>query len=283
MSNHTVSALLADVDLDLAWPTRFLVVDDAASTRRFLRTVLGCCPRFEVVGEADDGTTAIQMARELQPDVVLLDLAMPRMDGATALADVRRAAPAALVIILTGADRAGAPALLAAGATAFISKGLPPFELLEQLGALLDEHESTTRPPSMPGMPADAAALSPMAKKPRAVLCDDDAMSRHLVGQVLTNCGASVVAETDAVPAMLSVIEMSQPDLVVLDLWLEGTSGQTALPEIRRLSPKTAVIVYSAHEGWEGAALAGGAVAFVAKPHFDKLEQQIRLLVAVTA
>jgi DNA-binding NarL/FixJ family response regulator len=293
--------MLAEMDADLQWPTRFLIVDDSASTRRFLRTVLECCPKFEVVGEADNGATAISIATALQPDVVLLDLSMPVVDGADALADLRRVAPNATVIVLSAADPQRAASLLASGATAFISKGLPPFELLEELGAILaagDRLRDVLQPtcpsvlvdvprtidvPRLPEAPKNPdAVVPPAAPSPasaiRAVVCDDDAVSRHLVGQVLANTGLVVIAETDCVANLLSVIELTHPDVVVLDLWLEGTTGTSALPEIRCISPRTVVIVYSSYAEYEGKALAAGAAAFVAKPHFDQLAQQIERL-----
>jgi CheY-like chemotaxis protein len=103
-------------------------------------------------------------------------------------------------------------------------------------------------------------------------------MARHLVARVLTNCDVPVLAETDVVPNLLSVVELAKPELVVLDLWLEGTPGTSALTEIRKISPRTLVIVYSAHEALRGQALAGGAAAFVAKPHFDELAAVIHRL-----
>lgn len=284
MTNEMVASLLAEVDIDasLAWPTRFLIVDDAASTRRFIRTVLECCPTFEVAGEADNGSTAASMAQDLQPDVVLLDLSMPVTDGVAELTDVLRAAPEALVIVLSGTDPQGAPALLAAGATAFIPKDLPPFALLEQLGSILERH--VTEPAQ--GSAADVAP--PLAPPPgpdgrgRAIVCDDDAVSRRLIGGVVAGCGMAVIADSDSVQDLLAVIALTHPDLVILDRWLDGTTGTTAIPEIHRVSPGTVVVVYSAQDGWQPGALEAGAASFVAKPDLDGLEVEVRRLQAAT-
>jgi CheY-like chemotaxis protein len=261
----------------LDWPTRVLIVDDAASTRRFLRGVLEYCPQFDVVGEADNGSMAIEMADALQPDLVLLDLSMPVTDGASALGTLLRVAPEARVVILSGTDERGAAPLMAAGATAFVAKGLPPFELLDRLGSILGRPITVQRAEPARKNPADL----PMPSRPsrlRAIICDDDAMSRRLVAQVLANCEVPVTATTDCVPNLLSVIELAKPELVVLDLWMEGMTGTSAIPEIRRISPRTLVVIYSAYEEWKDKALAAGAATFVAKPHFDALEREIQRL-----
>jgi DNA-binding NarL/FixJ family response regulator len=282
MTNTTVTSLLAELDLgsELVWPTRFLVVDDAASTRRFLRTVLECSPRFEVAGEASTSAAAVTLAGALQPDVVLLDIAMPVTDGVAALPDILRIAPNALVVFLSGTDPQRAPSLLAAGATAFIPKGLPPFELLERLGQILEQRPSTGSAPM--DDPPFSGLPDPEAVPPQAVVCDDDPMTRKLVGQVMKSCGLAVLADTETVPNLLTVVQLAQPELVVLDLWLEGRSGTSAIPEILSVSPNTRIIAYSAHDAWAGAAIAAGATAFVAKPRFEELAAQTEQLMWLT-
>jgi DNA-binding NarL/FixJ family response regulator len=258
-------------------PARVLIVDDVASTRQFLRAVLESSPQFDVVGEAGDGATAVESARTLEPDVVLLDVYMPETVGSSALEGLRRVAPSSCVIIVSGIDRKGAAPFLAAGARAFLPKGLRPYELLHELGKILDR-------PILTRLARPTSAESPAAPEPlepthlRAVICDDDAMTRQLVAQVLARCEVPVIAETDVVPNLISVIVEAKPEIVVLDLWLEGVSGTSALPSIRSISPGTQVIVYSAVDAWAGDALAAGAAAFVSKPHFTELEATIRRL-----
>jgi DNA-binding NarL/FixJ family response regulator len=96
---------------------RVLIVDDHAIVRQGLKMFLATDDAIEVVGEAPDGLRAIDMARALQPDVVLMDLLMPAMDGITATAELRRHLPQCEVIALTsvledrsviGAVKAGA-------------------------------------------------------------------------------------------------------------------------------------------------------------------------------
>jgi DNA-binding NarL/FixJ family response regulator len=268
----------ADPD-ELRWPTRVLIVDDVASTRHFLRAVLESSSQFDVVGEADNGASAIQSADALHPDVVLLDLCMPAPDGLTALDCVTRVAPGTCVVIMSGLDRKAAEPYLAAGATAFLPKGLRPVELLDELSSILGRpvelRQASPAEAAPPGVPAAAVPTTY-----RAVICDDDAMTRHLVAQVLAKCEVDVIAETDVVPNLMSVVVLAKPEIIVLDLWLEGVSGTSALPAIRSMSPDTTVVVYSAHPAWAADALAAGADAFVSKPHFQQLEATIRRLTA---
>ncbi|CCF82616.1 response regulator [Nitrolancea hollandica] len=80
---------------------RILIVDDHSVVRRGLRQFLQLDPELEVVGEARDGAEAIELAQELRPDVVLMDLLMPVMDGVTATAAIRREIPDTEVLALT--------------------------------------------------------------------------------------------------------------------------------------------------------------------------------------
>ncbi len=98
-------------------PIRVMLVDDHAVVRQGLRMFLGLDDEIEVIGEATNGAQALQAARELRPDVILMDLLMPEMDGITAIEIVRREMPDTEVIALTsvlednmvvGAVRAGA-------------------------------------------------------------------------------------------------------------------------------------------------------------------------------
>ena len=104
---------------------RILIVDDFEVVRRLLRQQLESAGTYEVVGEAADGEEAVRMAAALQPHLVLLDLAMPRMDGLQALPLIREAVDGVRVIVLSGFDKGTmAEKALAAGASRYIEKGL---------------------------------------------------------------------------------------------------------------------------------------------------------------
>jgi len=82
--------------------TAVLVCDDAADMRALLRDALEADPALHVVGEAHDGAATLALAAELQPDVVLLDIGMPGPGPGEIVAGVRRAAPAAAIVVLSG-------------------------------------------------------------------------------------------------------------------------------------------------------------------------------------
>ena len=85
-------------------PITVLIVDDHAAIRLGMRMVVNTSPDMEVVGEAGDGATALSMARALRPDVVLMDLRMPGMDGIEATKTITEERLAS-VLVLTGASK----------------------------------------------------------------------------------------------------------------------------------------------------------------------------------
>jgi signal transduction histidine kinase len=117
---------------------RVLLVDDVADLRFLLRVVLENDGAFHVVGEAGDGLTAVELAAQLEPDVILLDLSMPTMDGLEALPRLREAAPTCAIAVLSGFEgsRIG-DSTTALGADAYFEKGTPPSAVLAGLKRLL--------------------------------------------------------------------------------------------------------------------------------------------------
>ncbi len=117
-------------------PIRILIADDHAVVRQGLRMFLTLDEDFEIVGEAINGSHALQLARELQPDVVLMDLLMPEMDGVTATAAVRKELPDTEVIALTSVleDNAVIGAIKA-GAIGYLLKDTESDELIRAIKA----------------------------------------------------------------------------------------------------------------------------------------------------
>ncbi|MFI7428096.1 response regulator [Micromonospora sp. NPDC049836] len=111
---------------------RVLLVDDQHLIRAGLRMLCDAQPDLSVVGEADNGRDAVTLAARLLPDVVVMDLRMPGVDGITATSRILAARPATRVVVLTtfGDDDHLYPAL-AAGACGFLLKDAPPADLLD--------------------------------------------------------------------------------------------------------------------------------------------------------
>jgi NarL family two-component system response regulator LiaR len=116
---------------------RVLIVDDHQVVRQGLRTFLELHAGIEVVGEAADGKAALAKARQLEPDVVLMDLVMPDMDGIEATRRIRASAPRTKVIALTSfaEDDKLFPAIQA-GASSYLLKDVSPDELVASIQAV---------------------------------------------------------------------------------------------------------------------------------------------------
>jgi len=124
---------------------RVLIVDDQALVRRGLALMLSLEPDMEVLGEAGDGIDAIEMARRLRPDVVLMDLNMPRKGGVAATREITAALPQTRVLVLTTleAEQSVFDALRA-GAQAYLLKDATELEVLEGIRAVHRGESSLT-------------------------------------------------------------------------------------------------------------------------------------------
>ena len=158
-----------------------LIADDTPEIRTLLRMNFELEPNFLVVGEAGDGLTAIELAREHQPDLVLLDLAMPVMDGLQALPEIIAAAPGTRVLVLSGfnADQVADEAF-ARGAHAYIEKGVRPAVLLERAREAIGAER---RPAGPEAVVTPAGAMS---KEEVERYIEDVAMSVHELRGPLT-------------------------------------------------------------------------------------------------
>ncbi|GAA4617133.1 response regulator transcription factor [Actinoallomurus liliacearum] len=159
-----------------------LLVDDEPMVRAFLRTILGSAEDIEVVAEAHDGAAGLEAVRRNRPDVVLMDLRMPGMDGLTAIERINELADPPNVVVLTTFD--ADPYVLRAlraGATGFLVKSTPPEELIGLVRAAAQGH----------------TVLSPAAAR-RLIAVSTDGLAareraRELVG-TLTEREAQVLA-----------------------------------------------------------------------------------------
>jgi len=113
---------------------RILIADDHTVVREGLRTLIRTEPGMEVIGEAADGVEAVQKAHTLQPDVILLDMVMPRKDGVKVIGEIKRENPAARILVLTSfSDDDKVFPAIKAGALGYLLKNASPQRLLSAI------------------------------------------------------------------------------------------------------------------------------------------------------
>ena len=157
-------------------PVRILLVDDHAIVRSGLSTVLSVSDDFKMVGEAGDGEEALRLCERLQPDVVLMDLLMPKMDGVTATKTIKERWPRIQVIALTSfKEKEYVEGALKAGASGYLLKNVSADELINAV------RRATAGQPS----------LSPEAAQ---VLIHDLMAPEQKVGSDLTQSERQVLA-----------------------------------------------------------------------------------------
>ncbi|MBW3578417.1 MAG: response regulator transcription factor [Actinobacteria bacterium] len=123
---------------------RTVLADDVADLRLLYRVVLERSGRFQVVAEAVDGVEAVEYATRHQPDLVLLDVAMPNMDGITALPGIVSASPHTKVVMLSAFERRRLNDVAeAGGASRYLEKGITPAQLVEELLTVMEDRVSS--------------------------------------------------------------------------------------------------------------------------------------------
>jgi DNA-binding NarL/FixJ family response regulator len=207
---------------------RVLIADDHAVVRQGLRTFLDLQADIDVVGEAADGEEAVALAAEHAPDVILLDLVMPRLDGIGALRRLRETAPAARVIVLTsfGEDERLFTALRA-GASGYLLKDVEPAELVRSIRTV---H-------------AGGAPLSP-------------AVAARVVEELASGGGAGRAASYDLTPRELEVLCLiargRSNKRIALELGVAEKTVKTHVSHVLAklgLSDRTQAALYAVREG----------------------------------
>src|SRR6266704_3247058 len=119
---------------EAAGPLRILLADDHVTVRHGLKLLIDSQSDMKVISEASDGTSAVQRAQELKPDVVVMDISMPGMNGLIATRKLKQLLPELAVVTLTRhSDDAYLQELLRAGASAYVLKQSAPAELLQAI------------------------------------------------------------------------------------------------------------------------------------------------------
>jgi DNA-binding NarL/FixJ family response regulator len=143
-------------------PVRALLVDDFEPFRRFVRSTLGTRPGLQVIGEASDGLDAVQQAAELRPDLVLLDIGLPKQNGIEAALQIRKLAPEAKIIFVS--QESSLEVLQKAfslGALGYVVKTRAGKELLAAVETVICEREWPVGAHLLSGIPVDKNQGSP--------------------------------------------------------------------------------------------------------------------------
>jgi DNA-binding NarL/FixJ family response regulator len=177
---------------------RVALVDDEVLVRAGLRLILGGDPEIEVVGEASDGIEAAGMIARLRPDVVLMDIRMPRLDGLEATRRALAAHPVLRVIVLTTFDTDDAVlTALRLGASGFMLKDTPPAELVEAVRLVASGRSILS--PSVTEQVITAATRRRQTgdgSTARALLDSLTAREREVALELARGSSNSVIAET---------------------------------------------------------------------------------------
>jgi DNA-binding NarL/FixJ family response regulator len=160
----------------MSQPIRVLIADDQRVVREGLTMVLGLLPGIDVVGAASDGAEAVALADELHPEIVLMDLRMPRCDGVEATRLLRERQPATKVIVLTtySDDRSVLDALRA-GARGYLTKDAGGAEIRQAIQQVLDDH--AVLDPAVQHHLIDAIATAPPAHGPPSAASFPDGLT----------------------------------------------------------------------------------------------------------
>jgi NarL family two-component system response regulator LiaR len=202
-------------------PIRVLVADDHAVVREGLRTFLRLQKGIDVIGEAGDGEQAVAEARRLTPDVVLMDLVMPRLDGIEAMRRIRAERPATRVVVLTsfGEDEKLMPAMRA-GAAGFLLKSAQPREVVRAIRAahageaVIDPKAAGRLLDALAAAPPEIHTLTPREREVLALLCRG--LPNKRIALELGLAEKTVKTHVGHIFAKLGVTDRTQAALVAL-------------------------------------------------------------------
>ena len=204
-------------------PISVLIVDDHPVVRRGLRVLLEVQDGIEVAGEAGDGATALALAAEHAPDVILLDLKLPGMDGIAVLGELRDRDSAARVLVLTSAtEPASASLAVRSGAAGVLYKDVDPDALVRAIRSVHDGHLLLAREAAgslvrSAGTWGPGAALETLTSREREVLAElTKGRSNREIARALGVSEKTVKAHVSSVLAKLGVQDRTQAALLAV-------------------------------------------------------------------
>jgi len=207
-------------------PISVLIVDDHPVVRRGLRVLLEVQEGIEVAGEAGDGATALALAAEHTPDVILLDLKLPGMDGIAVLGELRARENAARVLVLTSAtDPASASLAVRSGAAGVLYKDVDPDALVRAIRSVHDGHLLLASEAAGPlvrsagtwGPGTLGSGLDALTSREREVLAElTKGRSNREIARALGVSEKTVKAHVSSVLAKLGVQDRTQAALLAV-------------------------------------------------------------------
>ena len=197
-----------------------LIADDHPVVRQGLRVLLSLHPDIEVVGEAGDGAEAVELAAAVAPDVILLDLKLPGLDGLGVLAELRdRNLPARVLVLTSVADSASVTVAMRGGAAGFLYKDVDPDALVRAVRSVHDGH--TVLAPEAAGTlvrsrnrPTAVGGLDALTAREREVLAQiAEGRSNREIARLLNMSEKTVKTHVSSVLAKLGVADRTQAAL----------------------------------------------------------------------
>ena len=212
-------------------PIRVLIADDTPDIRLLLRAALRMYPGFDIVGEAVDGNEAVKLSADLQPDAILLDLAMPVKDGLQAIPEIIATSPDTKIVVLSGFTATEMrPEAFRLGAHAYLEKGSPPDRLITTLRKLCDRTDHYTQPPLVDkdeGEPPDEmlSYITHELSSPLAVIRGFAEILSKEVGRL---------SEQDAVESVNAILRGSKQMQALLDNFSDARRVDTDAVDLVR-------------------------------------------------
>jgi DNA-binding NarL/FixJ family response regulator len=204
-------------------PISVLIVDDHPVVRGGLRVLLEVADGIEVAGEAGDGATALALAADCHPDVILLDLKLPGLDGIAVLNELKARASAARVLVLTSAtEPASAHQAVRAGAAGLLYKDVDPDALVRAIRSVHDGHLllASEAAGTLVGSAGGGAALTGLAAltgREREVLAEiAQGRSNREIARALSVSEKTVKTHVSSVLAKLGVQDRTQAALLAV-------------------------------------------------------------------
>jgi len=241
-----------------------VIVDDTPDLRLLLRITLEQEGDFQVVAEAENGQQGVEQIAALKPDLVLLDLAMPVMDGLEALPRIREVCPSARVVVLSGFEAdAMAHRAMSAGADGYLQKGMSPRRILHYVRRLLTGNEAVPGTNNLSSEPLVTEQAPPGHAYVDAMLADEGDHAARTATSAAVGLVLVVAPAGDATRATLRYANAAAGDLLALPEGGAGSPLAEVAPRLQSVLARRLPDVRAGAETWDRTAESGRALDLV--------------------